>query len=59
MHKTIRDSVLFCETASEMWKELEERYGQSNKARLFPLQEKQLWATTKIVALATFSSPLP
>jgi len=35
MHKTIRDSVLFCETASEMWKELEERYGQSNKARLF------------------------
>ena len=27
MHKTIRDSVLFCETASEMWRELEERYG--------------------------------
>jgi len=39
MHKTIRDSVLFCETASEMWKELEERYGQSNKARLFQAQK--------------------
>ena len=35
LHKNIRDSVIFCETASEMWKELEERYGQSNKARLF------------------------
>jgi len=39
MNKTIRDSVLFCETASEMWKELEERYGQSNKARLFQAQK--------------------
>ena len=35
MHKNIWDSVIFCETASEIWKELEERYGQSNKARLF------------------------
>ena len=35
LHKSIRDSVIFCETASELWKELEERYGQSNKARLF------------------------
>ena len=39
MHKTIRDSVLFCETASDLWKELEERYGQSNKARLFQAQK--------------------
>ena len=35
MHKTIRDSFIFCETASEMWNELEERYGQSNKTWLF------------------------
>ena len=39
MHKNIRDSVLFCETAHDMWKELEERYGQSNKARLFQAQK--------------------
>ena len=31
--------MLFYETASEMWKELEERYGQSNKARLFQAQK--------------------
>ena len=40
MHKNIRDSVIFCETASELWKELEERYGQSNKARLFQAQKE-------------------
>ena len=39
MHKNIRDSVLFCETAHDVWKELEERYGQSNKARLFQAQK--------------------
>ena len=39
MHKIIRDSVLFCETASEMRKELEEMYEQSNKARLFQAQK--------------------
>jgi len=40
MNKTIRDSVLFCETAADMWKELEERYGQSNKAWLFQAQKE-------------------
>ena len=39
MHKRIRDSVLFCEIAADMWKELEERYGRSNKARLFRAQK--------------------
>ena len=40
LHKSIRDSVLFCSTASETWKELNERYGQSNKARLFQAQKQ-------------------
>ena len=35
LHKNIRDSVIFFEKASDMWKKLEERYEQSNKARLF------------------------
>ena len=39
MHKNIRDSVLFCEIASDMGKELKESYGQSNKARLFQAQK--------------------
>ena len=38
-HKNIRDSVLFCDTTSAMWKELEKRYGQSNKARVFQAQK--------------------
>ena len=40
LHKNIRDSVLFCEKASDMWKELVERYGQSNKVRLFQAQKE-------------------
>ena len=38
LHKNIRDSVLFCDKASDLWNELEERYGQSNKAQLFQAQ---------------------
>jgi len=40
LHKNIRDSVLFCEKTSDMWKELLERYGQSNNARLFQAQKE-------------------
>ena len=40
LHKNIRDSVLFCDKAFDVWKELEERYGQSNKARLFQAQRE-------------------
>ena len=40
LHKNIRDSVLFCDKASDMWKELEERYRHSNKARLFQAQKE-------------------
>ena len=32
--------MLFCSIASEMWKELNERYGKSNKARLFQAQKQ-------------------
>lgn len=40
LHKNIRDSVLVCEKGSDIWKELSERYGQSNKARLFQAQKE-------------------
>jgi len=39
LHKNVRDSVLFHKTASEIWTELNERYGQTNKARLFQAQK--------------------
>lgn len=40
LHKNIRDSVLFCEQASDMWKEFNERYGHWNKARIFQAQKE-------------------
>ena len=39
LHKNVRDSVLFHSTASAIWTELNERYGQTNKARLFHAQK--------------------
>jgi len=39
LHKNVRDSVLYHNTASDIWTELNERYGQSNKARLFQAQK--------------------
>ena len=35
LHKNISGSVLYCDTAQQMWNELLERFGQSNKAKLF------------------------
>jgi len=35
-----RNSVLYYDTALELWKDLEERFGQSNKARLFQVQKE-------------------
>lgn len=35
--KDIADSVLYCDSAYDIWKELEERFGQSNGARLYQL----------------------
>ena len=39
LHKNVRDSVLFHSTACDIWTELNERYGQTNKARLFQAQK--------------------
>jgi len=40
LHKDISGSVLYCNTASEMWEELVERFGQSNKAKLFQVKKE-------------------
>ena len=39
LHKNVRDSVLFNDTASAIWTKLNERYGQTNKTRLFQAQK--------------------
>ena len=39
LSESIRNSVLYFETAKELWNDLEEMFGQSNKARLFQVQK--------------------
>ena len=39
VNESIRNSVLYFDTAQNLWKDLEERFGQSNKARLFQVQK--------------------
>lgn len=42
LHKDISGSVLYCSSAQEMWKELMERFGQTNKAKLFQVNKELL-----------------
>ena len=37
--KTYQGSVLYCNTAQEMWNELLERFGQSSSAKLFQVKK--------------------
>ena len=39
LHDNVRDNVLFHSTTSEIWTDLNERYCQCNKARLFQAQK--------------------
>ena len=36
----ISGSILYCNTAAEMWAELTERFGLSNKAKLFQVKKE-------------------
>ena len=40
LHKDIAGSILYCNTAAEMWQELGERFGQSNQAKLFQVKKE-------------------
>jgi len=40
LHKDISGSILYCNTAAEMWTELTERFGQSNKTKLFQVKKE-------------------
>ena len=39
LSENIRNSVMYFDTALELWNDLDERFGQSNKARLFQVQK--------------------
>ena len=39
LSENIRNNVLYFEIAESLWKDLEERFGQSNKARFFQVQK--------------------
>ncbi|XP_019234963.1 PREDICTED: uncharacterized protein LOC109215366 [Nicotiana attenuata] len=38
--RDIADSVLHCDTARDLWKDIEERYGQSNASRYYQIQRE-------------------
>ncbi|XP_070007558.1 uncharacterized protein [Nicotiana sylvestris] len=40
MITNIADSVLHCDTASEIWRDIEERYGQSNASGYYQIQRE-------------------
>ncbi|XP_059315467.1 uncharacterized protein LOC132066099 [Lycium ferocissimum] len=40
LNKEIAESVVYLQTAADLWKELEERYGQSNGTKLYQLQRE-------------------
>ena len=55
LHKDISGSVLYCITASEMWEELVERFGQSNKAKLFQVKKELLGISQGDSDIATYT----
>ena len=50
----IRSSVLYLETAGELWKDSEERFGQTNKARLFQVQKDVTCLTQGEMDIASY-----
>lgn len=52
--KEISESVLYSNTASEIWKELEERYGQSNGAQLYEIEKELSQVSQGANSIATY-----
>jgi len=45
LNENVRNSVLYFDTAQSLWDDLEGRFGQTNKARLFQVQKEFLCLT--------------
>ncbi|VFR00862.1 unnamed protein product [Cuscuta campestris] len=58
LSKEIGDSVLYAENIAELWNELEDRFGQSNGARLFQLQKEICSITQGNSDVATYYTRL-
>jgi len=51
---SVRNSVLYFDTARELWLDLEGRFGQSNKARLFQVQKDVSCLSQGDMAIASY-----
>ena len=54
LSENIRNSVLYFNTAQALWEDLEGRFGQSNKARLFQVQKEFLCLTQGDLDIASY-----
>lgn len=46
MDRLLAKSIMYCNTAHEIWSDLEERFGQASLAQLYSLQEELMTAST-------------
>jgi len=54
LNENIRNSVLYFDTAKALWEDLDGRFGQSNKARLFQVQKEFLCLTQGGLDIVTY-----
>jgi len=52
--ENVRNRVLYFDTAYDLWKDLEERFGQSNKATLFQVQKEVSCLSQGDLAIASY-----
>ena len=52
--ENIRNNVLYLDTALDLWKDLEARFGQSNKARLFQALKDVSWLSQEDMDIASY-----
>jgi len=54
LNENVRNSVLYFDTAQSLWDDLEGRFGQTNKARLFQVQKEFLCLTQGDLDIANY-----
>ena len=54
LSENVRNSVLYFDTAKSLWDDLEGRFGQINKARLFQVQKEFLCLTQGDLDIAIY-----
>ncbi|XP_075109063.1 uncharacterized protein LOC142180863 [Nicotiana tabacum] len=59
LSKEIAESVLYSQSAEDLWSDLEDRFGQTNGAKLFQLQKEPSAVIQGVSSNILLSSPLP